>query len=61
MENRLVTRDEVRAMGFNVSSTHFGRLEKQGLLTPVKAGGFRSAHVRYWLDEVMVLLGARKK
>jgi hypothetical protein len=59
MEDRLVDRNECRALGLNVCNTQFQRYEKQGLLTPHKAGGVRSARVRYWLSEVMTLLGLR--
>ena len=38
MEDRLVTRNECRAFGLNVSNTQFQRYEKQGLLTPIKVG-----------------------
>ena len=38
MEDRLVTRNECRAFGLNVSNTQFQRYEKQGLLTPIKIG-----------------------
>lgn len=61
MEKQLVTRGEVRAMGLNVSSTQFGRWEEAKLLTPLKAGGFRSARVRYRIEEVWTLIGARTK
>lgn len=53
----LVSRQDCRDMGLNYSNTHFGRLEKQGLLTPKKVGNFRSARVHYGLDEVTDLLG----
>ena len=61
MEKPLVTRNDVRAMGLNFSSTHFGRLEKVGLLTPKKVGGLRSARVHYDKDEVLALLDTRYK
>lgn len=60
MEDRLVTRNECRAFGLNVSNTQFQRYEAQGLLTPIKVGvDVRSARVRYWLSEVMNLIGPR--
>jgi hypothetical protein len=52
----LVTRNEVREMGLNYSSTHFGRLEKAKLLTPVKVGGLRSSRVHYRVDQVRLLI-----
>ena len=61
MSKSLVTRNEVRAMGLNVSSTQFGRYEKARLLTPVKIGGHRSSRVYYRIDEVEPLLKPRMK
>jgi hypothetical protein len=55
----LVTRNECRELGLKVTNTTFQRYEKQGLLTPHKADGARSARVRYWLSEVLALLGTR--
>jgi hypothetical protein len=55
----LLTRNECRALGLKVSNTQFQRYEDQGLLTPHKAGGVRSARVRYWRSEVLALLGSR--
>lgn len=43
-------------MGLAFSNTHYGRLEDQGLLTPIKLGNFRSARVMYRLDEVTKLI-----
>lgn len=54
---RLVTRNEVRAMGLNVSNTQFLRYEDAGLLTPIKVGRRRFARTYYDLDEVLNLLG----
>lgn len=55
VDKELVTRNEVRKMGLNYSNTHFLRLEKKGLLTPVKVGG-RSSRVHYWLLQVRELI-----
>lgn len=52
----LVTRQEIREMGLNVSSTQFGRYEKDKLLFPIKVGGRRSARVHYRIEEVEALL-----
>lgn len=51
----LVTRKEVRELGLSYSNTHFIRLERMGLLTPVKLP-FRSAVVRYRYEEVLDLI-----
>jgi DNA-binding transcriptional MerR regulator len=59
-EKKLVTRNEVRAMGLDVSSMQFLRYEKQGLLTPRKVDGRRSSRVRYDIEEVLRLLNGRK-
>lgn len=61
MEKQLVTRNEVRAMGLNVSSTQFQRWEDSKLLTALKPAGLRSARVYYELEEVWALLGKRAK
>ncbi len=55
----LLTRNECRQLGLDVSNTQFQRYEEQGLLTPHKAGGVRSARVRYWRSQVLAMLGAR--
>ncbi len=55
-QKTLVTRQEVRQMGLNVSSTQFGRYEKDRLLHPIKVGGRRSARVHYRVEEVDLLL-----
>jgi hypothetical protein len=60
VEKKLVTRNECRAMGLNYSNTHFLRLEKEGLLTPVKVGG-RSSRVHYWLEQVLGLLNGKPR
>ena len=52
----LVSRNDIRAMGLRFSGTHFGRLEEQGILTPIKVGNFRSARVHYGFEEVMRLI-----
>ena len=49
----LVTRNECREMGLDVSNTQFARWEEEGLLLPFKAGGHRSAIVRYRLRDVL--------
>jgi hypothetical protein len=59
-EKQLVTRNEAREIGLKFSSTHFGRLEKAGLLTPYKVGGRRSARVHYELKELLAVLSSRK-
>ena len=53
VQKLLVTRNELREMGLNVSNTQFNRWESEGLLIPFKAGGHRSAIVRYRLDAVL--------
>lgn len=55
----LLTRNECRQLGLRVSNTQFQRYEAQSLLTPHKAGGVRSARVRYWRSEVLAFLGAK--
>lgn len=55
-QKTLVTRNEVREMGLNVSSTQFGRYEDDELLHPIKVGGRRSARVHYRIEEVEALL-----
>jgi hypothetical protein len=55
-DDRLVSRNEVRKMGLNVSSTQFGRYEEAGYLVPIKPGGVRSSRVYYWLSEVLKFL-----
>jgi hypothetical protein len=59
MEKELVTRSECRSMGLAYSSTQFLRWEEQGLLTPVKVGGSRSARVHYRVVEVRALIDGR--
>ena len=61
MEKQLVTKNEVRAMGLNVSSTQFQRWEDAALLTALKPAGLRSARVYYRIEEVWALLGIRAK
>ena len=63
VQKLLVTRNELRIMGLNFSSTHFGRLEESGDLTPLKVGDHRSARVHYRMDEVLSVLEkyARKR
>lgn len=57
----LVTRNEVRQMGLDVSNTQFGRWEEEGFLTPFKAGNHRSAIVRYRVTEVLRFIVAHSK
>ena len=61
VQKELVTRNEVRAMGLRFSNTHFGRLEKAKLLTPVKVGGFPSARVHYRLEQVRNLIDGKPR
>ena len=63
VQKLLVTRNELRVMGLDYSSTHFGRLEEAGDLTPVKVGDHRSARVHYRVEEVLALIEkyARKR
>ena len=53
VQKLLVTRNELREMGLNVSNTQFNRWEHEGLLVPFKAGGHRAAIVRYRLEAVL--------
>ena len=55
-QKTLVTRQEVREMGLNVTSTQFLRYENDELLTPLKPGGRRSARVHYRIEQVEALL-----
>ncbi len=60
-DDKLVTRNDVRAMGLDVSNTSFQRYEKSGYLTPIKIGrDARSALVRYRRSEVEAMLAPRK-
>jgi hypothetical protein len=61
MQKEVVTRNEVREMGINVSSTQFLRYEQAGLLTPLKVGRYQSAVVRYSLEQVRALFLFRSK
>jgi hypothetical protein len=56
VQKLLVSRNELRQMGLDYSSTHFGRLEEAGELTPIKLGHFRAARVFYRMDEVTALI-----
>jgi len=58
-EDVLLTRNECRALGLKVCNTQFQRYEEKGLLTPHKAGGVRSARVRYWRSQVLAFFGTR--
>ena len=51
----LVTRNEVRQMGLDVSNTTFNRWEEAGLLRAFKPNG-RSSIVRYRIREVLKLM-----
>lgn len=55
----LITRNECRALGLNVSNTQFQRYEKQRRLTAHKADGVRNARVRYLRSQVLAFLGLR--
>lgn len=59
-DDKLVTRNEVRLMGLNYSSTHFLRFEKAKLLTAHKPFGTRSSRVHYRLREVLALIERSK-
>ena len=59
MQKEFVTRNEVREMGLDFSSTHFGRLEDAGMLTPLKVGALRSSRVFYRKEQVLALLITR--
>jgi hypothetical protein len=61
VQKELVTRNEVREMGLNVSSTQFGRYEKDQLLHPIKPGARRSARVYYRVEEVHALLDIKPR
>ena len=61
VEKVLVTRNEVRKMGVNVSNTTFLRWEKAGLLTPVKPGGVQSSKVYYWVEQVFGLFPSKPR
>jgi hypothetical protein len=56
-----VTRNELRAMGFNYSSTQFGRWEKAQLLHAHKAGGLTSARVHYRWQDVQAFFSGRNQ
>lgn len=49
----LVTRNDLRAMGLDVSNTQFSRWEEEGLLKPIKFGKHRSSVVRYRAVQVL--------
>jgi hypothetical protein len=57
--DRLVTRNELRKLGLNYSSTQYQRWEKAGKLTPVKPGGSRSSRVHYRYGQITVFLSTR--
>jgi hypothetical protein len=59
LQKILVTRNELRIMGFNVSNTTFNRWEVEGLRT-YKAPG-RSAIVRYRIRDFLNFMGPRRK
>jgi len=54
----LVTRNECRELGLNVSNTTFQRWEDEGLLHAIKLQGPNSV-VRYRLREVLTLIASR--
>jgi hypothetical protein len=51
-DEQLVTREDLRKIGLDYSSTQFQRWEKAKKLTPVKPGGSRSSRVYYRYGEV---------
>jgi hypothetical protein len=51
-DDSLVTREELRELGLDYSSTQYQRWEKAGKLTPVKPGGSPSSRVHYRYGEV---------
>jgi hypothetical protein len=58
-DDSLVTREELRELGLDYSSTQYQRWEKAGKITPVKPGGTRSSRVHYrWGQVKYKLLGA---
>ena len=58
-DERLVTRNELRQLGLNYSSTQYQRWERKKKLTPVKPGGSPSSRVHYRWGEVKVFLSTR--
>jgi hypothetical protein len=57
-DEQLVTRNDLRKLGLDYSSTQFQRWESAGKLTPVKPGGSRSSRVHYRYGQVQYnLLG----
>ncbi len=61
VKRKLVTRGEVRQMGLRYSNTHFWRLEKKKLLTPIKVGGHRSSRVHYPVEQVDDLMDGKSR
>jgi hypothetical protein len=51
-DEQLVTRNDLRKLGLDYSSTQFQRWESAGKLTPVKPGGSRSSRVHYRYGQV---------
>jgi hypothetical protein len=51
-DEQLVTRNDLRKLGLDYSSTQYQRWEKAGKLTPVKPGGSRSSRVHYRYGQV---------
>ena len=59
-DDSLVTREQLRELGLDYSSTQYQRWEKAGKITPVKPGGTRSSRVHYRWGQVRYnLLGAQ--
>jgi hypothetical protein len=58
-DESLVTREELREVGLNYTSTSFQRWEKAKKLTPVKPGGSPSSRVHYKWGEVKIFLSGR--
>ena len=51
-DEHLVTREDLRKMGLDYSSTQYQRWEKAKKLTALKPGGSRSSRVYYRYGEV---------
>lgn len=58
MSKELMTRNDIRKLGLEVTNTTFQRWEKAGRLTPIKPNG-RASHVYYRRSEVETLLDTR--
>jgi hypothetical protein len=59
-DEQLVTRNDLRKLGLDYSSTQYQRWEKAGKLTALKPGGTRSSRVHYRYGQVKYsLLGSK--